>query len=119
MPVPRPPRGREIIYGPDFPLLTSDGQHVIETVINLKEASHPSGGPLNAFELDIVNIRTGAVTTLRRHSQMPFVLASAPSGSAVIVATANLPPYQGGFAVSTAHGSTPIQMPADTIAVAW
>jgi hypothetical protein len=119
MPLPRPARGYEIIYGPDFPILTADGQHVIETVINLKEASHPSGGPFNPFELDLVNIRTGAVTKLRQHSQMPFVLASAPSGSAVIVATANLPPNQAGFVVSTAHGSTPIQIPADTIAVAW
>jgi hypothetical protein len=119
MPLPRPARGYEVIYGPDFPLLTADGQYVIETVINLKEASHPSGRPFSPFELDLVNIRTGAVTKLRQHSQMPFVLASAPSGSAVIVATANLPPGQAGFVVSTARGSTPIQMPADTIAVAW
>jgi hypothetical protein len=119
IPLPRPPRGYETSYGPDSPLLTPDGQHVIETVINLKEASHPSGRPFSPFELDLVDIRTGAVTTLRQHSQMPFVLASAPSGSAVIVATANLPPSQAGFAVSTAHGSTPIQLPADTIAAAW
>jgi hypothetical protein len=117
--LPRPARGHEIIYGPDSPLLTADGQHVIETVISLKEASHPSGRPFAPFELDLVNLSTGAVTRLRQHSQMPFALASAPSGSAVIVATANLPPYQAGFALSTAHGSTPIQMPADTIAVAW
>jgi hypothetical protein len=119
MPLPRPAPGNEIIYGPDFPLLTADGQHVIETVINLQEASHPSSRPFSPFELDLVNIRTGAVTKLRKHSQMPFVLASAPSGSAVILATANLPPNQAGFVVSTAHGGTPIQMPADTIAVAW
>jgi hypothetical protein len=119
IPLPRPAPGYEIIYGPDFPLLTADGQHVIETVINMQEANHPSGRPFKPFELDLVNIRTGAVTKLRQHSQMPFVLASTPSGSAVIVATANLPPSQAGFVVSTAHGSAPIQMPADTIAVAW
>jgi hypothetical protein len=35
VPLPEPPRGLEIIYGPDSPLLTPDGEHVIEVVISL------------------------------------------------------------------------------------
>ena len=119
VPLPRPQGGDEITYGPDAPLLTPDGQHVIESLLNLREAAHPPSGPLYAFALDVVNLRTGAVTKFRQHILMPFVLASDPSGSAVIVATAELPPYAAGFVVWTAHGTAPIQVPAHTIAIAW
>ncbi len=118
VPLPRPSGTDEVTFGPDAPLLTPDGQHVVESVINPRQASQP-GEPLAAFALDIVNLRTGAVTRLRQHSQLFFVLASDPSGSAVIVAIANLPPYTKRFLVWTAHGTAQIQMPADTIAVAW
>jgi hypothetical protein len=119
VPLPGPQRGEEITYGPDSPLLTPDGQHVIEGLLNLREAAHPPGGPLYAFALDIVNIRTGAVTRLRQHILMPFVLASDPSGSAVIAAIGGLPPGAAGIVVWTAHGTAPIQVPAHAIAVAW
>ncbi|MGO8959897.1 MAG: hypothetical protein ACLQFR_21380 [Streptosporangiaceae bacterium] len=118
VPLPRPPGTDEISYLPDAPLLTPDGQHVIEEMINPAEVTR-GPGPLHAFTLEIVNLRTGAVTKLRQHSQIFYVLASDPSGSAVIVAKANLPPYTPGFVVWTAHRTTPIQLPADTIAVAW
>lgn len=118
VPLPRPSGTDEVTFGPDSPLLTPDGQHVVESVINPREASQP-GEPLAAFALDIVNLRSGAVTRLRQHSQMFFVLASDPSGSAVIVAIANLPPYTKRFLVWTAHGTAQIQLPTDTIAVAW
>jgi hypothetical protein len=116
--LPRPPRTDEVIFGPDYPLLTPDGQHVLEEVINLREASaRPS--PFDPFALEVVNLRTGAVKQLQEHSRMFFALASDPSGSAVIVAIANLPPYADGFLAWTAHGTTPIQVPPDTIAIAW
>lgn len=119
VPLPKPPQGYEVTFGPDAPLLTADGQHVIESLVNLREVAHPPAGPLYAFALDVVNLRTGAVTRLRQHILMPFVLASDPSGSAVIAAEADLPPVGKRFVVWTAHGTTPIYMPADTIAVAW
>ncbi len=119
VPLPRTPSADQMTFGPDSPLLTPDGQHVIETLVNLREAAHPPSGPLDAFTLDIVNLRTGAVTTLRQHSQLFYVLASDPSGSAVIAAIAGLPPYASGFEVWTPRGSTPIQEPPDTIAIAW
>ena len=119
VPLPRPQGRDAITFGPDSPLLTPDGQHVIESLVNLRETTHPPSGPLYAFALDIVNLRTGAVTMLRQHILMPFVLASDPSGSAVIVALANLGLYAAGFVAWTAHGTAPIQVPADTIAVAW
>lgn len=119
VPLPRPPSTDQMTFGPDSPLLTPDGQHVIESLVNLRAAAHPSSGPLDAFTLDIVNLRTGAVTKLRQHSQLFYVLASDPSGSAVIAAIPNLPPYAAGFALWTARGSTPMQVPADTVAIAW
>jgi hypothetical protein len=117
--LPRPPGTDEIIYGPDFPLLTPDGEHVIETLVNRREAAHPPSGPLDAFALDIVNLRTGAVARLQQRSRLFYVLASDPSGSAVIAAISSLPPYAAGIVIWTAHGTAPIQVPADTIAVAW
>ena len=119
VPLPRAPGGDEITYGPDSPLLTPDGQHVIEGLVNLREAAHPPAGPLYAFALDIVNLRTGAVTKFRQHILLPYVLASDPSGGAVIVATAELPPYAKGIVVWTAHATAPIQVPAHTLAIAW
>ena len=118
VPLPRPPGPDEISFLPDAPLLTPDGQHVIEEMINPAEVTRRPG-PLHAFTLEIVNLRTGAMTKLRQHSRMVFILASDPSGSAVIAAMANLPPYAAGFVVWTAHGTAPIQLPADTVAVAW
>lgn len=119
VPLPRSPAGDEITFGPDSPLLTADGQHVIEGLVNLREAAHPPSGPLYAFALDIVNLRTGTVTKLRQHILLPYVLASDPSGSAVIAATGGLPPGAAGIVAWTAHGTAPIRVPADTIAVAW
>lgn len=117
--LPRPPGADEIIYGPDFPLLTPDGEHVIEGLVNQREAAHPPSGPLYAFALDVVNLRTGAVTRLQQRSRLFYVLASDPSGSAVIAAISSLPPNAAGIVVWRAHGTAPIQVPADTIAVAW
>ncbi len=117
---PWPPSADQMTFGPDSPLLTPDGQHVIETLVNLREAAHPPSGPLDAFTLDIVNLRTGrVVTTLRQHSQLLYVLASDPSGSAVIAALANLPPYASGSRRLDRARSTLIQVPPDTIAIAW
>jgi len=117
--LPKPPGTDEIIYGPDYPLLTPDGEHIIESLVNQREAAHPPSGPSHAFALDIVNMRTGAVTRLQQHSRLFYVLASDPSGSAVIAAISSLPPYAAGIVVWTAHGTVPIHVPADTIAVAW
>ena len=117
--LPRPPGPDEIIYGPDYPLLTPDGEHVIESLVNQREAAHPPSGPLYAYALDVVNLRTGAVTRLQQRSRLFYVLASDPSGSAVIAAISSLPPYAAGIVIWTAHGTVPIQVPADTIAVAW
>jgi hypothetical protein len=119
VPLPRPSGTDGITFGPDAPLLTPDGQHVIENLVNLHEAAHPLSGPLHAFGLDVINLRTGAVTRLRQHSLLFYVLASDPSGSAVIVSLENLTRSSAGFAVWTARGTTPIQLPAGTIAVAW
>jgi hypothetical protein len=66
-----------------------------------------------------VSLRTGVVTTLRQRIRLRFILASAPAGGAVISAIAYVPPDDAGIAAWTAHGSTPVQMPTDTIAVAW
>jgi len=115
--LPRPPGTDEFSFLPDAPLLTPDSQHVIESVINPREIT--PRGPEDAFALNVVNLRTGKVTQIRQHSQIFYVLATDPSGSAVIVATGNLPPFAKSFAIWTAHGTTPIQLPADTIAVAW
>lgn len=119
VPLPRPTGNDEITFGPDTPLLTPDGQHVIESVVSQAELNRQPGEHLVAFALDVVNLRTGAVTRLRQHSQMFYVLASAPSGSAVIVAIADLPPVTKRIVVWTPLGTAPIPMPPDTIAVAW
>ena len=117
VPLPTPPGTDDFTFLPDAPLLTPDGQHVIESVINPRETAHH--GPEDAFALDVVNLRTGRVSQLRQHSQIFYVLATDASGSAVIVDLANLPSVSQNFAIWTAHGTTPIQLPADTIAVVW
>jgi len=66
-----------------------------------------------------VNLRTGAVRLLQNHAQIFYTLAADPSGSAVIVAIANLPPYAQGSVAWTRQGATPIQVPSDTVAIAW
>jgi len=120
VPLPRPPGTDEVIFGPDFPLLTPDGRHVLEEVISQRELElTPRGSPLDAFALEVVNVRTGAARQLRQRSRMFFALASDPSGSAVIVAVGNMTPYAEAFVAWTARGTTAIQMPPDTIAVAW
>jgi hypothetical protein len=106
------------LFLPGSPLLTPDGEHVLEEVINLREASVRTS-PFDPFALELVNLRTGAVRLLQNHSRIFYALASDPSGSAVIVAIANAPPDAQGFAAWTAHGTTPIQVPSDTIAIAW
>jgi hypothetical protein len=119
-PLPRPPAADTLIFLPGSPLLTPDGQHVIESMVNTREANHPPSGPLYAFAMKNVNLRTGAVTSLQRHGLIPYVLASDPSGSAVIVGLGSgAPLYPSGFAVWTARGATPIQLPSGLIAVAW
>jgi hypothetical protein len=117
VPLPRPPRTNEISFLAGVPLLTADGQHVLEEMINLRELS-PSSGPYHAFALDLVNLRTGRVSQLRHRSEIFDVLGSDPSGSAVIVTEINLP-LADGILAWTAHGTTPIEVPANTIAVAW
>jgi hypothetical protein len=117
--LPRPPSAEEITFGPDAPLLTPDGQHIIESLVSHAQTAKPPGGPLTAFALDTVNVRTGTVTTMRQHSPMFFVLASDPSGSAVIVAIANLPPHAERILAWTATGTAQVAVPADTIAIAW
>jgi len=37
--LPRPPRGDEVSFLPDSPLLTPDGEHVPEEAINLRAAN--------------------------------------------------------------------------------
>jgi hypothetical protein len=118
-PLPRPPRADALIFLPGSPLLTPDGQHVIESVVNVREANHPPSGPLHAFAMEDVDLRTGAVTRLHQHGLIPYVLASDPSGSAVIVALGSVPRYASGFVIWTARGTIPIQLPPDIIAVAW
>jgi dipeptidyl aminopeptidase/acylaminoacyl peptidase len=110
--LPQPPRTDEVTFGPDSPLLTPDGQHVLERVVSRREVNP-------AFALELVNIRTGTVQMLRQRSQMLFVLASDPSGSAVIEAEGNLPPLAQGILAWTARHITPIDVPPDTIALAW
>ncbi len=118
IPLPRPPGSNEISFLPGAPLLTADGQHALEEMINPQELS-PSGGPYHAFALDLVNLRTGTVSQLRHRSEIFYILGSDPSGSAVIVAVANLHPLAEGIVAWTAHGTTPVEVPPDTIAVAW
>jgi hypothetical protein len=118
VPLPRPPGTDQISFLPGAPLLTADGQHVLEEVINPRELS-PSSGPYHTFALDLVNLRTGTLSQLRHRSEIFYVLGSDPSGSAVIVSVASLPPLANAILAWTAHGTTPIEVPADTIAVAW
>jgi hypothetical protein len=118
VPLPKPPRGYEVSFLPDSPLLTPDGEHVLEEMINLREAKDQPT-PFDPFALYVANLRTGAVSQLQNHSLIFYTLASAPSGKAVIVALASVPPYAQGFAAWTAHGTTPIQVPSDTMAIAW
>ena len=116
--LPRPPGGDEVSFLPDSPLLTPDGEHVLEEVINLREANARTS-PYDPFALEVVNLRTGAVSQLQNDSRIFYTLASDASGSAVIVAVANVPPDAQGFAAWTAHGTTPIQVPSDTMGIAW
>ena len=118
VPLPKPPRGDEVSFLPGSPMLTADGEHVLQEVLNLHEANARTN-PYDPFALEVVNLRTDAVHLLQNHSQIFYTLASDPSGSAVIVAIANVPPYAQGFAAWTARGTTPIQVPSDTMAIAW
>jgi hypothetical protein len=117
VPLPRPPGTDEFAFLPGAPVLTPDSRHVIESVIDPREVT--SHGPVDAFALDLVNLRTREVSQMRQHSQIFYVMATDPSGSAVIVDLASLPPYGESFAVWTARAAAPIQLPADTIAVTW
>jgi hypothetical protein len=118
VPLPKPPRGDEVSFLPDSPLVTPDGEHVLEEVINLREAKARTS-PFDPFALEVVNLRTRTARLLQNHTQIFYTLASDPSGSAVIVAIANVPPYAQGFVAWTPHGTTPIQLPSHTIAIAW
>jgi hypothetical protein len=116
--LPELPRTEEFSFLPDSPLLTPDGKHVLEEVINLREANARSR-PFDPFALDVVNLDTGAVRQLRAHSQIFYTEASDASGRAVIVAIGSVPPGAASFVAWTPQGTTPIQVPAGTIGIAW
>jgi hypothetical protein len=118
VPLPKPPRGDEVSFLPGSPLLTPDGKHVLEEVLNLREAKALTS-PYDPFALEVVNLRTGAVHQLQNHSRIFYTLAPDPSGSAVIVAIGNATPDAQGFVAWTAHGTAPLQVPSNTIAIAW
>jgi hypothetical protein len=118
VPLPKPPRGDEVSFLPGSPLLTPDGKHVLEEVINLREANTRTS-PYGPFALEVVNLRTGSVSQLQNHSRIFYTVASDPPGSAVIVAIGNPAPDAQGFVAWTAHGTTPLQVPSDTVAIAW
>ena len=116
--LPKLPRTDEFSFLPDSPLLTPDGKHVLEEVINLREASARSK-PFDPFALDVVNLNTGAVRQMRAHSQIFYAQASDAFGRAVIVAIGSVPPGAARFVAWTLHGTTPIKVPAGTIGIAW
>jgi hypothetical protein len=106
-----------------FPLLTEDGEHILERVYGLPApvTEHTIYFSSGLYGLYVMNISTGAVAALRAGGEPYFTLLWAnQDGSAVVVSPETNPRVPLASAVLwTARGSRTIPIPRGTFMIAW
>ena len=94
--------------------LTPDGKHEIEMVGPILP-----GGPSAHVDLEVADLTTGAVTTLRPNLHDVSLVWTDPSGSAVIISSGAASWTPGVYSVITGHHQAVLKIPPGLLSAAW